>query len=613
MPNINPGPASTGNQNFSAAMGVSQASNASVIVPAGASDVAINSAVQQMALNGGGTVQLQAGTYIINAPIVPISGVSIIGIPCQLVGSALIDGQWTPSGGTILLAGNSTVGLAYNSTNLAAAVLPWATTALNNVTLKGLCFSGFQNGIIIGAVNNPGMNGCNLFDLVAYNCSQWGMIFKNFGGTYASQLWANKCVVGGIKCQHATLQQSLGNSYWQGMHIDLTQLSSPNFASGLVVGGDSTVTGALPNQFKFQNVEVFAFAGRTTVTDTAVCTSGQASFTVSNGANFPVGMPVQFTASNAFTGNVTFFVLSQSGNTLTVGRTRNGAAVNAGQTVSPTITQTGMPLLDIYNTSNSEFTGLDIEGPGIAAIYAESVSSTRINILETTLPAANVGNLTLRLSTGNTIVEAVTGFIQPDIDSQSASYTEYRGNYTALIQNAPARQLIFNVTTSAPGFNVSNKSNNGFGATGNVPDIQGTSTGTLQLATSMGQPQTSFTAGTTQAIAWYQAGITSLEVTATSQSFVLPQLIASTTQTNSTAGQPITLVNPGNQTTPQTCTIAPFGTAGTGQKIINNGTQYTTGISLPSGSTVSMVACQNSAKTVSWWQVIATTGAPVFS
>ncbi len=578
-----------------------------MIVPAGSTATQVNAASAALKASGG-TVILQAGSYVGDTAVVPVSGVSIIGVQTQLLGNLLIDGQWTPIGGTIFTSsGGTTNGLQYNNTNLGSPPSPWAPTALNNVTLDGLCFSGYTNGIVIGAVNNPGMNGCNIRNLVAYNCSGWGMIFKNFGGVRADQLWANQCLVGGIKAQHATLQQSLGNSYWQGMHIDLTQQANPNFASGFVAGADPTVPGALANQFKFQNIEVFAFAGRTTITDTAVCTSGQAAFTVSNGANFPVGMPVQFAPSNAFTGYLAFFVLTQVGNTITVGKTRSGAAVLAGQTTSPTITQTGMPLVDIYNPSNSSFTGIDAEGPGIACVYGEALSSCDIQILELTTPAANVGNVTLRISNGPVRVSCLNGVAVADFDSQSGSKAQYFGALQSYLTNANCASLAsyYDTTNSFPSFNVSNKSGNGFG---NTPDLVGTSSGTLLLSTPLAQPEKSFTAGTSQAIAWNQAGITSLEVTAISQSFVLPQLVASATKSNSTAGQPLLLVNPGNQATPQTCTIAPFGTAGTGQKIVYLGTQYATGISLPSGATCSLRAMQNSAGSVSWWQVEAVTG-----
>jgi hypothetical protein len=627
------------------------------------SDVQINAALAS--LPSGGTLYLGTGTFTINSPIVPKSGVSIVGVPSQMIGAAFLGGEWVPTGGTILTAGTATVGMAFNNVNqtyqgvwssgtayTAGNLVTFASTGwvciqsntgqtpntsplfwtqfgqigLNNVTLYGLVFSGFSTAAIqIGAQNSPGMQFSFLSKVGAFNCG-WGGQFLNFSECVFSDISTVQCSVGQWQFYGScpSTIDVLCNSYAYQIRGDLTSLpgTTSNFAQGVVCGSDPGVSNAQMDLMRMHNIEVLAFDGRTTIGQAATATNSSNLIAVANCENYPLGMPVQWAVAigGGFNVSTTYFVLSRSVTTgagnLTLGSQRAGPAITfSGTTTSQTLNQQGYPLLDLGgingfgSLSNCVFKGLDLEGAGFADIYLEGCTAINVESLtivqEFSSTPKSVG-MCLRNSIQSYII-SLSSALRTDFDSTSAQKTLFYGakshgvSPTAL---SPAG-MFYDQDNSMFGISLAADGPTGPPQLYNANGLFG---GMLVARIPMCQPQTSFTAGTSTQIQAFNGGVVSLEVTTASQTFVLPNLVATATFINATVGMPMTLVNPGNQATPQTCTISKFGTVGTGQSIISAGSAFST-ITLTAGSAVQLVAMKNAANTVSWWQVVSNNGA----
>lgn len=129
----------------------------------GASDDAqIQAAINQVSTTGG-IVNLSAGTFYISSPIVPQNGVTVVGVPCVIVGAF----QQSPdlsisiTGGTIITA--DTIGYTH------AAIPAFAAQSVYSFQLKDIGFKNVQKIIQVGATYYVGGGFMTLDHLYAYN------------------------------------------------------------------------------------------------------------------------------------------------------------------------------------------------------------------------------------------------------------------------------------------------------------------------------------------------------------------------------------------------------------------------------------------------------------
>lgn len=669
----------------------------------------IQAAIDAASAAGGGTVFLASGTYTIDTPVTLKTGVSVIGVPSQYLGSAFLDSQWVPTGGTIFAAGSATQGIIANSTNLGSPPSPWAPNAITGVRIQGITLSGFVDGMVVGGVNNPGFGNSTVEDMRFYNCSGWGLQLRNFSGCTFRNLRANKCQHGMsfLSAVSATVQQ-MGNSIVDWLLVDLSTIGAPdpNYSKSVWMGTDPaawTPTATLQlNEMKVSNVEVFGFGLRTSITDTATYSQTAITFTgtpasgstsatlnanwsgatgvytikftsgetrwvtltngstacswsgqaglyagaggasatackitiTTSGAKFPVGMPVSFTTStNQIKANQAYMVVAQNGNTIVVGNTKSAGyspfqdtGANYGNRAHPiwcdssgstTITQAGFPMLELSgialstsggDVSNGTFHDLDLEGKCIGGLYVESGFNLHFHIAEMTTPAGALTgfpNVVLRGST-NCVVQSAAPAVEPDADSTSSG-TWWFGRHGKQT-NAVFRGVKADASDSN---NVYYGMHISLGYNGKTPDLIGNYGGGLLANIPMPRYQTAYATGGFTLAAFQGTDIVSLEASTTSQQWTLPYLVATGTLGNATYGMQVTLINPGNQATPQTCTVVKNPTAGTGQNIYGgsvSGTGYGT-ITLAPNTSCTLVSCRNVANNSSYWMVVANNGA----
>jgi hypothetical protein len=388
-------------------------------VAPGSTDVQIQAAINALSATGG-TVYLGAGTYTINNALVPVSGVSLIGVRQTYPSTTgIIGNAFTISGGTILVAGSATVAIASNTANLSTSGT-WAAGGLpvgllTGADFKNLAFSGFSSiAIQIGGQNNAGCGFCS-FEWLFFKSCGTAMQIKNFALCNFQHLTATACTQGGIfQSAVAASVDQIGNSWFNDLNFD-GQGANQNLNRPWIFGVDSAVSNANLNEIHATDIGYYN-SGRSSVSQTATL-NGTTTVAVTSGASFPVGMPVQFTSSadTTFVTGRSFFVLTQVGNNLTLGNYRGGSALTASGSTSPTIQQYGFPGLDLGGISPvagaitaSSFTGLDLEGPSCAVCYVEDGENVVVELHEVS-QAANVIHVVLRQS----LFVSIGGFAAP--------------------------------------------------------------------------------------------------------------------------------------------------------------------------------------------------------
>src|ERR1043165_9967473 len=160
MTAVNAGPAITSTINTNLMLDSQDFPNAQAVLPAGASQVQINAAISALAAGGGGTLYLAAGTYILTAPIVPQSGVQIVGVAPQLnfANAAIPDSNQVVANGrgTVFVGDGTFAAFQWNKAVLGvpASANTFTLSALNGIALKNLCLYNFTRAIDAGNTNN---------------------------------------------------------------------------------------------------------------------------------------------------------------------------------------------------------------------------------------------------------------------------------------------------------------------------------------------------------------------------------------------------------------------------------------------------------------------------
>lgn len=585
-----------------------QANTAAIYVAAGSTDVLIQAAVNGLASRGCGTVYLAAGTFTLNNPVTLANCVSIIGSPTAFPpANHLLSNEWIPSGGTIIQAGTATQGFIWNATDQ-GSVSNWGANQLSGILLENLTFSGFTGASIkIGAKNAEGLVMSRLRHLAFYNCGTQGTDYetgttyalelRNFAGINVQEIYTSKCQNGVLaRMSVPSATQQIGNSTFDDIQVDTTNLGgvAANFARPLVFGSDPSITTSLMNEMRVRSLASYAFVGRSTISDTATFTGGT-TFTVGTGTNYPVGMPVRFTANSGnIHANWAYFILSQSGNTLSIGTQRAGSAVTLPGSGTLTIQQTGYPLVDIGGVTPSQavadsyFNGLDLEGPALGSVYCENCQKVAIGINQST---NSFLGLVFR-SSGLMRVESMESGLTPDFDSISANTLltgaigpgiAFGGNGWGVIYDGTNQMQGINLAVGNTKLNAPNIFNGG-----------GNSFIRFNAAASESQVNVSATGFTFGA---FQSGYYVLEPT-TSQTWILPAL-----NNSSIFASLVSIRFKFNNTGTAAAIIQP--SANTSGQLINNTAHTTNQVSLAAGQWAEFVGVLSNGG-VTYWSLITT-------
>lgn len=137
----------------------------------------------------------------------------------------------------------------------------------------------------------------------------------------------------------------------------------------------------------------------TTQTQTATTTAASTDIAVTDGTQYPVDMPVWFSAVGSNTtvyADLIYFVTYQSGNTIRVSASKGAAAVTPDWSGSTTINCKGFPSMEVVAVGNgyitsSQFDGLDLEGDAGTHLLLQQTSHTDIGVLQCAADQAKWG------------------------------------------------------------------------------------------------------------------------------------------------------------------------------------------------------------------------------
>lgn len=391
---------------------------------------------------GGGTVQLKAITYDIGGNTIPlVNGVVFQGAGNVFNYSAAIapDFGLTAGTGTIIKGNGTAAAFAYNATPRGAI---WASQialtldGVSNTGVKNLCIDGALHGIMCGNLYASGAWWSVFQKVVAINCTGWGFYFENFQHVMFDNLYAINCVVGhhyygasgSDKC-------NLGNSSFRDIFQTYGPLHTNTTKHCVFQARDPLGAGSSINNLNIANIAgVSANAASSTggVTQAGCTFNGaNANINIPNSAEFPVGMPLRFTAITGATNIVTtqtYFVRTSAANVITISVAKEiGAAIVPNVAGTCTINTLGFPVLSFEGIDNSGLTNIkavniDTEGSGSALIFlqrlAQEGNSIEVGGGINGALTKNISSVTVRLCYP-LLLNFLSQCSQVDIDPQS--------------------------------------------------------------------------------------------------------------------------------------------------------------------------------------------------
>jgi hypothetical protein len=603
---------------------------ASVTVPCGSTDVQISAAETALA-SSGGVINLQACNYVINNPIGLKSGVAILGVAAtKTTTNALIGGGDTLSGGTILIAGAATQALIANTTGSPT----WPNGTISGIEIGNLSFQGFSGGgIVIGANGNGGASFSYFHDLDFYQCgsqstiwaqNHYSMSIENFATINVERVRAHSPLNGFAFLVGNAVGDELGNSQFTDMLVDFETESGAiqPFVHSYVFGSDPAAKSSTLNEIKAYQLAAYGFNRPASgIADTATF-SGGTTFKVSTGGNFPVGMPVLFTAAAGnIRAQVTYFVQSQSGNTLSIGSCRTISqcpAVALPSSGALKIEQFGFPLLDLGGSTptaslvDSQFTGLDLEGPVDCSIYLENASNVSIGLSQTNAGADGV--ITAGFCSRKSSSFQIASPAAMTQDNDGYGYSQMYGSADQGTGGVIGDGIFDWYPTAGSGANSVPSLNIGGGYNSSTgPDIQYRGNSYLYPNTPMGERINSADgAGKPTQLAMYQSGFYSLDQS-TPTIYYIPYLVGNTSQYITynlgqvweffNQGSGVAVIEVCNNSTNRSCS----GGQNASGNLYNNVPHTNNQLVLAPGQSARLVSAQTGGG-VNYWAVVYTNG-----
>ncbi len=361
-----------------------------LVLPSGDATGATDSAAVQAAVNtqnsaGAGIVQLVGGHYYFGTPVVPKSGVRIEGISANL--NYTTNNAPIPDSSSVLTNGGTYIDCkggagfqwAKSALGTPASAAAFTAAGTSNFAIRNLAFTNYSRAIDGGNTNNPAAWYAEFDNLYMSAGTDWGFWLTNFQHCKFSRIYAFGNATGqqfyGNDVPAAYLQP--GNSVWQ----DTYSVSASNLQRCTVF----YCTQGQQNQGMLSRIQCNNF-GSNVVTQAATMANASTTVTVTDGTKFALQMPVTVSATaNGFTANKIYFVVSVSGNNLTLALTVGGAAISAtGATAVNVITQ-GFACLEMVALSGASFTAhtlhnVDCEGGGTAAIVWQNCAGNFMQV-----------------------------------------------------------------------------------------------------------------------------------------------------------------------------------------------------------------------------------------
>lgn len=348
---------------------------------------AIQSAIAAASNAGGGVVALRAVTYYVPGGLSLMSGVHVRGLGCNYNGSPF--GVY--ASGSRLLGNNTHPGISYLPNRFSSQPAETAALAegLNNAGVENLCIDSFTYGLEFGSLYNSGLfYGSDIQNVAVMNASVWGIYCENCTEMSVDTLYNFYLKAGAVgQMYFGASQRNYVNGNYSLSHIYAAGGAYPG-QRGIVFQAHA---GSALNDLNVSNIQVSQIGYAGGQIQTARMTSGSPNITVTNASYFPVDMPVTFCAVsdssvNGFVCNETYFVVSQSGNTIQVGAAQRDVAIAATGSLPVNIITYGWPGIEVsaYRAANDPYsdgvqsliqgmtmTGVDVEGVGTTLLLAQ--------------------------------------------------------------------------------------------------------------------------------------------------------------------------------------------------------------------------------------------------
>lgn len=430
---------------------------------------------------------LPAGRIVMTASLPLVNGISYIPVlPCLIydgpngfppLGYKITVG-WDCVGGTHLVGDGTFPAFSCNDAGQAHAPTPASPQAVSNVYVGNMCLENFSRGISAGSQNTMGVQNSVFENLFITGCTDWGIWFVNFMHCQFNMIRLQQCgdATGVGNNGHAYFASWLPRSILAPGNSLATDIiyfpgAGDMLRRGIVVEAKTNDTNVSTfgqlNEFNMTKIQGVPF-NRSSFTQTATITGAPAGvITVTDGTKFCVGMPFWF--PNATLGNLTqsttYFVLSVTGNVLTI-----GADLSPINVITPSTNGTilidcgGMPEIEVAgiqqagdsqtSTISSFFLDrVDVEALSSAALCFLNTSACYVQVDE--FPSGSTRpDVVLRGSNSMHIHMNVGGNM--DIASDSAQSTV--GGRVGTIYNRTPGGNVYDQTLGAGRFAVVNNS-----------------------------------------------------------------------------------------------------------------------------------------------------------
>lgn len=338
----------------------------------------IQAEISAISAAGGGTLLFESKSYYISTAILAKPGVLIKGI------TSTVNSSGTYLSGTRFLGDGTQEGFVHDTEAYAAQPANAAAIkaeACYNFHINGAFFSNFSYAIRGGSLYNTGFFESSFRNIVTTNCSVWSFYQENCSNNTYENIRTRGNASGATGGQFYGFSQNGGGFvHGNSLYSYLFNENTLAYQRGIVIRTYASGTSA--NQLDFNHIQSNQTA--TLTTETATMHNASTAVTVTNVSRFRVDMPVAFTIANGpgagydYSPYQAYFVLSISGNDLTLARTQRGAAI--------TWTGTDLSTRDLLVAG---FTGIEAVGysgtndpavPGGSSSLFQSVSITGLDV-----------------------------------------------------------------------------------------------------------------------------------------------------------------------------------------------------------------------------------------
>ncbi len=383
-------------------------------------------------------------------PIVPWHGLRVLGHWGRWFAPGVLDGEdIVVTGGTEFICGEALPANKFNCFDYNGTDEPTEPTypggnitgllqaALVGFVIEGVTFTGFRNGIKIGAKWKAGAHQCHFRNIHARSCTEWGFYLENFQNCTGKDFMViannlGQLYLGSANATTNSGSMNYGNSRFENIFANMGGGSGNGLRRGVWLRGRTN--GGELNDIYISKIQVNSDYSRKN-TDTVTLNPSSADIVVGNPSLYEVGSHLCFSTSvGGLKALANYIVRSKTGSTIQVaGGLRSGqfATFVASSGIAANTTATaitcGYPLLQVSGEDGCSVVayidGLDLENGAQSAVYADnahlSLSGAKYLVGPSTPRASSQNMATLVCRAASAALDLPATPVFADIDSNS--------------------------------------------------------------------------------------------------------------------------------------------------------------------------------------------------